>query len=68
MRMLLGIFHAIPIQALQHALIMDLLIYRSLGGEDGFLDSQAIILSIVLALVGGRRSRPWWTYNLPLMG
>jgi len=37
---------------------MDLLIYRSLGGEDGFLDSQAIILSIVLALVGGRRSRP----------
>jgi len=56
--MLLGIFHAIPIQALQHALIMDLLIYRSLGGEDGFLDSQAIILSIVLALVGGRRSRP----------
>ncbi|KAL9407129.1 hypothetical protein Peur_004101 [Populus x canadensis] len=27
---------------------------RSLGGEDGFLDSQAIILSIVLALVGGR--------------
>jgi hypothetical protein len=68
MRMLLGILHAIPIQALQHTLIMDLLIGHLGVRMDSLIHKPSSYPSLW----------PWWVvveadhdehvHNLPLIG